>query len=202
MTAIKCVVLDLDGTLLNSDQRISARSLRAVDESRARGIFVIVATGRPPRAVRHLLVTQALREFVIYLDGALTIHESQGRVFDHRTIPSPVSTRITQAVLAVETRAIISFEVQDGWYCLESQATDGVINADPSYPSPQTVGAAQARALSPTKIIVSGLANWEVVLRPFDPDVQIRATPDGALIQVMEKSVSKDSALVHDGFNV
>ncbi|NMP23890.1 HAD family hydrolase [Sulfobacillus harzensis] len=195
MAAIKCIVLDLDGTLLNRDQTISPRTLRAVDACWAHGISIVLATGRPPRDVRHLLVTEALREFVIYLDGALTIHESDGLVYDHRTIPPSVSSRITQSVLSADPRSIISFEVQDAWYCLESQIADEVINADSPYPPPHTVDEVQIQALSPTKIILSGNANWERVLRPFDPYVQIRATPDGALIQVMEKSVSKESAL-------
>lgn len=195
MTAIKCVVLDLDGTLLNRDQAISPRTLRAVDACWAHGISIVLATGRPPRAVRHLLVTEALRGFVIYLDGALTIYESDGLVYDHRTIPASVSARITQSVLSADPRAIISFEVQDAWYCLESPVADEVFPADAPYPPPQRVDKAQIQALSPTKMIVSGNAHWERVLRPFDPAVQIRATPDGALIQVMEKSVSKESAL-------
>ncbi len=196
MAAIKCVVLDLDGTLLNSDQTISPRTLRAVDACWAHGISIVLATGRPPRAVRHLLVTEALREFVIYLDGALTIHESDGLVYDHRTIPASVSSRITQSVLSADPRSIISFEVQDAWYCLESPVADEVIHADSPYPPPQRVDKAQIHVLAPTKMILSGNANWEDILSPFEPDVQIRATPDGALIQVMEKSVSKESALI------
>ena len=128
-----------------------------------------------------MLVTEALTEFVIYLDGALTIHESGELVYDHRTIPASVRARITQSVLSAALRSITSFEVRKAWYCLEFPVADEVFHADAPYPPPQRVDKAQIQALSPAKMIVSGNASWERVLRPFDPGMQIRATPDGAL---------------------
>jgi Cof subfamily protein (haloacid dehalogenase superfamily) len=196
MANIKCIVLDLDGTLLHRDQTISLRTLRAVKACWAQGISIVLATGRPPRAVRHLLVTEAWKAFVIYLDGALTIDESRGLVYDHRVIPSAVSSRIARSVLSAVPWSIITFEVQDAWYCLKTQGAQDVTRwVGSSYPPPQTLDEGQIPTLAPTKIILSGHANWEHVLHPFEPHVQIRATPDGALVEVMEKSVSKDSAL-------
>ncbi len=195
MADIKCVVLDLDGTLLNSGKTISPRNLQALHACQKNGISMVVATGRPPRAVRHLLVTEALTGFVIYLDGALTIHESRGVVYDHRPIPAPLSTRITRLAASWAPRSIISFEVQDAWYVLQPGTVDEVINDGSPYPPPQAVDDAHIQSLSPTKIIISGFPNWERILSPFDPYVQIQATTDGALIQVMEKSVAKERAL-------
>ncbi|NMP23691.1 Cof-type HAD-IIB family hydrolase [Sulfobacillus harzensis] len=191
MRTIDCVVLDLDGTLLTRDKTISERNLEALEACREKGIPIVIATGRPPRAVRHLLVTEALTGFVIYLDGALTVYESRGVVYEHRTIPTPISTQITHLVLSLEPHSTISFEVEDAWYCLKGD----VVEAVAPYPLPQVADHKAMQTLSPTKIIISGFPNWERVLRPFDPFVQIQATIDGALIQIFEKSVSKESAL-------
>lgn len=44
--AIKLIAMDLDGTLLNSDKEISARSLAALRAAKAKGVGVTIATGR------------------------------------------------------------------------------------------------------------------------------------------------------------
>lgn len=43
---IKLIALDLDGTLLRSDSTVSNRTLQCIQEARARGVIVAIATGR------------------------------------------------------------------------------------------------------------------------------------------------------------
>ena len=43
------VVSDVDGTLLNSRERVSQRMRRAVNSMLRRGTVFTIATGRPPR---------------------------------------------------------------------------------------------------------------------------------------------------------
>ena len=42
----KAIILDLDGTLLHSDGRISEYTLEMIQECKRRGILVVVATAR------------------------------------------------------------------------------------------------------------------------------------------------------------
>ena len=51
MTAIKLIALDLDGTLLTSDKKISQRNLKALAAARAKGVKVVLTTGRPLKAM-------------------------------------------------------------------------------------------------------------------------------------------------------
>ena len=44
---IKAIVFDLDGTLLGTDDKIREESIKAVIEAKAKGIKVIICTGRP-----------------------------------------------------------------------------------------------------------------------------------------------------------
>ena len=44
--SIKLIALDLDGTLLNSDKLISARTLAAIKAAQNKGVKVTIATGR------------------------------------------------------------------------------------------------------------------------------------------------------------
>ena len=45
--AIRCVALDLDGTTLNSQGKLSERTRQAIRAALERRIHVIVASGRP-----------------------------------------------------------------------------------------------------------------------------------------------------------
>ncbi len=44
--SIKLIALDLDGTLLNSEKKITPRTLAAIHEAQAKGVGVTIATGR------------------------------------------------------------------------------------------------------------------------------------------------------------
>lgn len=55
---IKLIALDLDGTLLDSEKKVSRRNLEALERARRMGVLVVPVTGRPaqglPRAVLDL----------------------------------------------------------------------------------------------------------------------------------------------------
>src|SRR5712691_6342532 len=46
------IALDLDGTLLTDDLRITGRTRTAIRRARERGVTVFLASARPPRAMR------------------------------------------------------------------------------------------------------------------------------------------------------
>ena len=55
MSQIKVVALDLDGTLLNSEKKISPRNLAAIRAAQEKGVKVVLTTGRPLKAMDFLL---------------------------------------------------------------------------------------------------------------------------------------------------
>ncbi|MBQ7723109.1 MAG: HAD family phosphatase, partial [Selenomonadaceae bacterium] len=42
----KLLAVDMDGTVLNSQKKISPRTLTALDDLSKRGVYVVVSTGR------------------------------------------------------------------------------------------------------------------------------------------------------------
>jgi HAD superfamily hydrolase (TIGR01484 family) len=74
---IKIIALDLDGTLLDSQKRLSEANRAALEEAAAKGVHIVPTTGRffgmMPQAVRDL-------PFVRY---AITINGAQ--VYDRET---------------------------------------------------------------------------------------------------------------------
>ncbi|MBF0844037.1 HAD family phosphatase, partial [Streptococcus danieliae] len=52
---IKLVAVDIDGTLLTPDKKITPEVKAAVREASQSGVQVVIATGRPVAGVYHLL---------------------------------------------------------------------------------------------------------------------------------------------------
>ena len=55
MADIKLIALDLDGTLLTTDKRLTDRTKETLKAARDRGIKVVLTTGRPLKARDFLL---------------------------------------------------------------------------------------------------------------------------------------------------
>lgn len=71
MSTIDLVVTDLDGTLWDAGERIHSRTLQALHELEARGVPLLVATGRRPRSAAGVLAREGLTPPAVLLDGAI-----------------------------------------------------------------------------------------------------------------------------------
>ena len=73
MMNIRAMVFDLDRTLLRSDKSISAYTESVLERCRAKGIYSIIATARPPRAI-------GVYEEMIRPDAAVTMNGASLRM--------------------------------------------------------------------------------------------------------------------------
>ena len=55
----KLIALDLDGTLLNSQRSISPENQQAIAAARAKGVKVVLVSGRPTEGVRACKYTKS-----------------------------------------------------------------------------------------------------------------------------------------------
>ncbi|MFC1236170.1 Cof-type HAD-IIB family hydrolase [Vibrio sp. F74] len=86
----KLVALDMDGTLLNSKKEITTRNKEAIAQARARGVTVILASGRPLAGMEEKLKELELtsdKDFVVSSNGSY-VH----RVSDLKQIHSQIIT--------------------------------------------------------------------------------------------------------------
>ena len=70
-TDIRLIALDLDGTLLDSQKRLSARNEKVLRECIARGIYVVPCTGRIWSGVPEFLRTLPGIQYAITTNGAI-----------------------------------------------------------------------------------------------------------------------------------
>ena len=84
---IKLIALDLDGTLLNSEKKLSARNYAALERAAALGIQIVPCTGRLlcalPEAVRGL----PFLHYAICVNGAQVVDAETGRTLCRADIP-------------------------------------------------------------------------------------------------------------------
>lgn len=86
---IKLIAIDLDGTLLDSNQLLSDENKAAIQEAKAAGVQVVLCTGRPLRSMKHLLEEAGLQDdddIVITYNGGLIQNAKTGEILNELTL--------------------------------------------------------------------------------------------------------------------
>lgn len=196
MSNIQAIILDLDGTLLGSDKTISPRNYQAVKKCFDSGIHIIIATARPPRAANQFLKEFPFVDYIVYYNGALVTCKSKQNE-QHISIPMQISQEINKFIELRAPQSIISYEVNDSWYTSspvpDSQCAQLGIRLND--PKPQVIDKDDISLLSPTKILVLGCDTWRDISEQFGDHVNVIATDEGVLVQIMHKSASKEQAV-------
>jgi len=85
MADIKLIALDLDGTLLTSEKKISERNLAALKMAQEQGMKIVLTTGRPLKAMELFLnelgVANQEDEYTITFNGGL-VQRNTGEILD------------------------------------------------------------------------------------------------------------------------
>ena len=83
---IRLIALDLDGTLLDSQKRLSARNEKALKECIARGIYIVPCTGRIWGGVPEFLRTLPGIRYAITTNGAIVEDVAEHKILDERKL--------------------------------------------------------------------------------------------------------------------
>lgn len=97
----KLIALDLDGTLIGADLRLSAATRAAVAAAESRGATVTLATGRMFKATLPFARELDLTSPLICYQGALVKDPLSGEVLFHRPIPLHLARKAIAVVQAL-----------------------------------------------------------------------------------------------------
>ncbi|MEM7228949.1 MAG: HAD-IIB family hydrolase [Planctomycetota bacterium] len=101
------LVLDLDGTLLNSDGVVSDANRSAVHRAHDAGWEIIIATGRSWTEARAVLVSIGLARFMIAAGGSLLCDRESGSTIDRRSVCRTVVSDVADVLIDDGHRILI-----------------------------------------------------------------------------------------------
>ncbi len=93
MTDIKLIVVDIDGTLFNSNHEISPRTETALKAAIEKGVQIVLATGKTIASSRELVKRLNLNTHGIYSQGT-AIHHADGSVHSQQTLSPDIARQI------------------------------------------------------------------------------------------------------------
>jgi Cof subfamily protein (haloacid dehalogenase superfamily) len=99
--SIDLIAIDLDDTLLRADLTISDRNKRALAEASARGIRVVLASGRNVHSMRPYAEELGLvgpGDYMICSNGAEILHSASGRILDERRLDPSFCREVAEAI--------------------------------------------------------------------------------------------------------
>ena len=113
----KLIATDLDGTLVRTDDTVSAYTHEVLDRVRAAGIPVVGATGRGPRLTELTRNDIRAADFLVLAGG--------GRVVDQSELVGPVVLRDERLPGAVLADLLVLLEAEVGPLSVMVEALDG-----------------------------------------------------------------------------
>lgn len=179
------LALDLDETLVRSDQTISPRTLVRLQSWHERGHRIIIATGRPPRRTRAIPPSLHAFPWVCYNGGVVLDQDS---TLYAATIPADDTAALVDAYLGLSPHAWVELEIADRAYTtLRATAYDATY-----VPDIRTV------AHQPAAKIYFQLDEYHTAvdhLGPLPASMQVLVSHKYNIAQIMPAGVSKAAGL-------
>ena len=117
-TPVRLVAIDVDGTLLTTDHRITPTVAAALARVRARGVTVVLTTSRPPRAVWPILFELGMVEPEVFIasQGALTgSYTESGELWVTDRQPMPVGPARAVCAAGASAGLAVSWFAGERW---------------------------------------------------------------------------------------
>lgn len=110
----KLVAIDLDGTLLNRQHRLSERSRLALRRLQERGVRIILASGRMHCSSVPFAAALGLRDPLISYNGAMVKWEQTGKILHHLPVPREAAAEVV--AFAADRGLHLNLYFDDVWY--------------------------------------------------------------------------------------
>ena len=95
----KLIACDMDGTLLNSENKITNRTVAAIKAAKEKGVVFTLSTGRPVQGARKYIEQLDLDCPIITYNGAVIVHSRSGEIiFSQNMDTSEAKTVYSEAV--------------------------------------------------------------------------------------------------------
>ncbi|WMM25787.1 Cof-type HAD-IIB family hydrolase [Tissierella sp. MB52-C2] len=104
----KLVAIDMDGTLLNSDNQISERTRVAIEKAKEKGAHIVISTGRVLKSALYYSETLKLRNPIIACNGAIIVDESANVIYK-----KPIEKSLIKTIIDIAKHKNIYYHFYD-----------------------------------------------------------------------------------------
>jgi Cof subfamily protein (haloacid dehalogenase superfamily) len=109
LPAVKIIAMDIDGTLLDSQSRLSAENLASIHAAATAGIEIVIVTGRRFHSARHTVDALCCDYNVIATNGAL-VKSKSGETLQRHLLPAATARRVLDATAAFRETCGVIFD--------------------------------------------------------------------------------------------
>ena len=155
------IAIDIDGTLLQSNNQLTPVVADAVKESVQAGVRTILVTARPPFDVYGIYRRLGLRSYIINFNGALILEPGKGINY-HLPVPLEPAKQIVQMAREIAPGLQLRIDVVDRWYTDRKQKA----SRNPNLQPPTRVGPiSEILTKPPTRLTFLGPSDSIAVVR-------------------------------------
>lgn len=104
------IATDVDGTLLDDDERVTDRTRSAVQAAVASGVEFVLATGRPPRWIPPIVEQLGFAPMAVCANGAVIYDAANDRILSARTLSVDVLGELAEIAARVIPGAGLAVE--------------------------------------------------------------------------------------------
>ena len=196
----RLVALDVDGTLLTSDHRLTPDTVEAIARVRRQGVAVVLVTSRPPIAVHPILSALGMHgpeAAFVGSQGALTgWYSGDGEL--HVLHQHPMALASARAAIAVAAAAGLAVNWYTGTQWLVRQLDERVAREAEVVGCRPEVVVLEEQASGPDKLLLIAPADDRAVLdevaRAMPTDLRAQ-TSNPTYLEVTRADVDKAAAL-------
>lgn len=130
----KLLVLDIDGTVTNSDKKVLEKTRKAVIHLQEKGVLVAIASGRAPKGVFSIareLEFQRFGNYIISFNGAKIINFQTRKCVYEKYLPTHIPIRLWKdalkynlGIVTYSDRNLIAGTEPDPYMALESRISN------------------------------------------------------------------------------
>jgi hydroxymethylpyrimidine pyrophosphatase-like HAD family hydrolase len=97
---VQLIAVDMDGTLLGPDDRLTPATIAAVGRARAAGLPVVPVTGRPERLIWDVAAEAGLGPLAVGVNGAVILDLDSGSILERNGFSGPAAVAIVDLLRA------------------------------------------------------------------------------------------------------
>jgi 5-amino-6-(5-phospho-D-ribitylamino)uracil phosphatase len=195
---IRMIAIDLDGTLLNRSKQVTPQTVAGLARARTAGIKIIIASARPPRAVRLIYKQLELDTLQINYNGALIWDEHKQQAIGHLPLAGDLAMAMVRMARERFPQTLVTCELLDRW--LTDRAEQTYTTETGRLFKPDLIAPLETFLCKPvTKLMLladpAAIRELEAMLIERFGSKAVILRIDEDLIQIMDRRVSKASAL-------